>query len=326
MRRRDVLAVLGSVAAAPLTARAQQASMPVVGFLNSGSPDLARRRLEAFRQGLGETGYEEGRNLLIEYRWADRRNDRLPALAQELVRRQVTVIAAGYNLPAGLAAKAATTTIPIVLQTGVDPVGTGLVTSLNRPGGNLTAITNLSNQLVPKHLEILRELVPATKVVALLVNPANPAAQTISKDAQAAAQSLGQQMHILNVDAEPNFEAAFASLHRLQAGALVISPDSAFDGRYEQFAAFGLRHGVPTISPFRDLADAGGLMSYGGSVIDQGRQAGLYTGRILKGEKPADLPVLQVTRVEFILNLKTAKALGLSVPLPLLGRADEVIE
>ena len=326
MRRRDVLAVLGSVAAVPLTVRAQQASMPAVGFLNSSSPDRSLRRLEAFRQGLSETGYVEGRNLAIEYRWAESRMDRLPELAKDLVARQVMVIAAGYNLPAGLAARAASTTIPIVLQTGVDPVRAGLVASLNRPGGNLTAVTNLSNQLVPKHLEILRELVPATKVIALLVNPANPAAQTISKDAQAAAQSLGLHMHVLNADAERNFETAFANFRRLQAGALVISPDSAFDGRYEEFAAFGLRHKVATISPFRDLADAGGLMSYGGSVLDQGRQAGLYTGRILKGEKPADLPVLQVTRVEFILNLKTAKALGLSVPLPLLGRADEVIE
>ena len=326
MRRRDVLAVLGSVAVAPLAARAQQASMPVVGFLNSSSADRAPRRLEAFRQGLSETGYVEGRNLAIEYRWAESRMDRLPDLARDLVDRQVMVIAAGYNLAAGLAAKAATTTIPIVLQTGVDPVRAGLVASLNRPGGNLTAITNLSNQLVPKHLEILRELVPATRVIALLVNPANPAAQTISKDAQAAAQSLGLHMHVVNADAERNFETTFANFRRLQAGALVISPDSAFDGRYEEFAAFGLRHHVPTISPFRDLADAGGLMSYGGSVVDQGRQAGLYTGRILKGEKAADLPVLQVAKVEFILNLKTAKALGLSVPLPLLGRADEVIE
>ena len=179
---------------------------------------------------------------------------------------------------------------------------------------------------MPKHLEILRELVPAARVIALLVNPANPAAQTISKDAQAAAQSLGLQMHVVNADAERNFETAFANFRKIQAGALVISPDSAFDGRYEQFAAFGLRHNVPTISPFRDLADAGGLMSYGGSVVDQGRQAGIYTGRILKGEKPADLPVLQVAKVEFVLNLKTAKALGLSVPLPLLGRTDEVIE
>jgi putative ABC transport system substrate-binding protein len=300
--------------------------MPVVGFLNSSSPDRAVRRLDAFRQGLGESGYEEGRNLMIEYRWADSRNDRLSALAQDLVDRRVTVIAAGYNLPAGFAARAATTTIPIVLQTGVDPVRAGLVSSLNRPGGNLTAVTNLSNQLVPKHLEILRELVPSTKVIALLVNPANPAAQTISKDAQVAAQSLGLQLHALDSDAERDFENAFANFRKIQAGALVITPDSSFDGRYEQLAAFGLRHGVPTISPFRDLVAAGGLMSYGGSVVEQGRQAGLYTGRVLKGEKPADLPVLQVAKVEFILNLKTAKALGLSLPLPLLGRADEVIE
>lgn len=326
MRRRDVLAGLGGMAIVPQIARAQQASMPVIGFLNSTSPDRAPRRLEAFRHGLGEAGYEEGRNLAIEYRWAESRMDRLPDLAMDLVRRQVAVIAAGYNLPAGLAAKAATTTIPIVLQTGVDPVRAGLVASLNRPGGNLTAVTNLSNQLVPKHLEILRELLPATTGIALLVNPANPAAQTMSKDAQVAARSLGQQVHVLNTDSERNFESAFANFSKTQAGALVISPDTTFDGLYDQFAAFGLRYKVPTISPFRDLPAAGGLMSYGGSVADQGRQAGIYTGRILKGEKPADLPVLQVTKVEFVLNLKTAKALGLSVPLPLLGRTDEVIE
>jgi putative ABC transport system substrate-binding protein len=326
MKRRDFIRMVGMAATLPLQAEAQEASMPLVGFLSSSSPDRAPRRLEAFREGLREAGYVEGRNVEIEYRWAEGRLDRLLDLAKDLLGRPVLVLAASYNLAAGLAAKAATTTVPIVLQTGVDPVRAGLVASLNRPGGNLTAITNLSNQLVPKHLEILRELVPDAKVIALLVNPANPAAQTISKDAEAAAQSLGLRMHVLNADAGRNFEAAFADFRRLQAGALVISPDSAFDGRYEHLAAFGLRQRVPTISPFRDLADAGGLMSYGGSPIDQGRQAGLYTGRILKGEKVADLPVLQVTKVEFIVNLKTAKALGLSVPLPLLGRADDVIE
>ncbi len=326
MRRREVLAGLGSIAIVPQIAWAQQASMPVVGFLNSTSADRALRRLDAFRQGLSEAGYVEDRNLAIEYRWADSQMDRLPALADDLVRRQVSVIAAGYNVAAGLAAKAATTTIPIVLQTGVDPVRAGLVSSLNRPGGNLTAVTNLSNQLVPKHLEILRELVPRAKSTVLLVNPANPAARTMSADAQTAAQQTGQQLHIVNVGAAHDFEMAFAKIRGLQADALVITPDSIFDGRYEQIAAFTLRHRVPSISPLRDHVVAGGLMSYGGSVADQGRQAGIYTGRILKGEKPADLPVLQVTKVEFVLNLKTAKALDLSVPLPLLGRADEVIE
>jgi putative tryptophan/tyrosine transport system substrate-binding protein len=323
MRRRDVLAALGSLVL-PTAAPAQPAQ-PVVGFLNSTSPDRALRRLDAFRQGLSETGFVEGRNLAIEYRWADSDMGRLPDLARDLVGRQVSVIAAGYNLAAGLAAKAATASIPIVLQTGVDPVRAGLVSSLNRPGGNLTAVTNLSNQLVPKHLEILRELVPSAKKIVLLINPANPAAQTISTDAQTAAHQTGQQLHIVSV-AERDFETGFAGLRELQAGALVISPDSIFDGRYEELAAFALSQGLPSISPLRDHVIAGGLMSYGGSVVDQGREAGLYTGRILKGEKPADLPVSQVTKVELILNLKTAKALGLTVPLPLLGRADEVIE
>jgi putative ABC transport system substrate-binding protein len=326
MRRRDFLVALASMTVVSSTARAQQGAMPVIGFLNSSSPDRAERRLDAFRQGLSETGYVEGRNVAIEYRWASSQMARLPELANDLARQRVAVIAAGYNLAAGLAAKAATTTIPIVFQTGVDPVRAGLVRSLNRPGGNLTGVTNLSNQLVPKHLEILHELVPAAKVIVLLVNPANPAAQTISTDAQTAAHSIGLQLHVVNVGAERDFETAFANLRRLQAGALVISPDSVFDGRYEQLAAFALRHGVPTISPFREHAVAGGLISYGGSLGDQGRQAGVYTGRILKGEKPADLPVSQVTKVELILNLKTAKALGLTIPLPLLGRADEVIE
>jgi putative ABC transport system substrate-binding protein len=288
MRRRDVLAGLaglGSRAVVSTAARAQPAT-PVVGFLNSSSPDRALRRREAFRQGLSATGYVEGRNLAIEYRWAESRMDRLPDVARNLVGRQVNVIAAGYSLPAGLAAKAAARTIPIVLQTGVDPVRAGLVASLNRPGGNLTAITNLSNQLVRKHLEILRELVPATKVIALLVNPANPAAQTISRDAQAAAQSLGQQMHVLNADAERNFETAFANFRRIQAGALVISPDSAFDGRYEQFAAFGLRHNVPTISPFRDLVVAGGLMSCGGSVADRAVRPASIQGAFSRAKSP----------------------------------------
>lgn len=326
MRRRDFLRVLGSMAIAASPARAQQGAMPVVGFLNSTSPDRVERRLNAFRQGLGETGYVEGRNVAIEYRWAESQMDRLPQLANDLAGRRVSVIAAGYNLAAGLAAKAATTTIPIVFQTGVDPVRAGLVPSLNRPGGNLTGVTNLSNQLVPKHLEILHELVPAAKMVVLLVNPANPAAKTISTDAQTAAHSIGLQLRVLNVGAERDFETAFATVRSLQAGALVISPDSVFDGRYKQLAAFALGHGVPAISPFREHAVAGGLISYGGSVVDQGHQAGIYTGRILRGDKPADLPVLQVTKVEMTLNLKTAKALGLAVPLPLLGRADEVIE
>jgi putative tryptophan/tyrosine transport system substrate-binding protein len=327
MRRRNFLGVLGSIAIVlPFTARAQQGAIPVIGFLNSASPDQVEGRIKAFRQGLSETGYVEGRNLAIEYRWAESQMNRLPELASDLVRRQVTVIAVGYNLAADLAAKAATATIPIVFETGVDPVKAGLVASLNRPGGNLTGVTNLSNQVVAKHLEILHELVPTAKAVALLVNPANPAAETISADAQTAAHTIGVQLHVLQVDAQSDFETAFMNLRRLQADAVVISADPVFNARSKELAALALRHAAPTISPFREYPVAGGLMSYGGSVVDQGRQAGIYVGRILKGEKPSDLPVLQVTKIELILNLKTAKALGLIVPLPLLGRADEVIE
>ena len=240
-----------------------------------------------------------------------------PALADDLARRQVTVIAAGYNLAAVLAAKAATKTIPIVFQTGVDPVAVGLVASLNRPGGNLTGVTNLSNQVVPKHLELLHELVPAAKDVALLINPTNPAGETISRDAQAAASKIGLQLRILRASNDHDLEVAFDSLHQQRPGALAISPDGFFGSRNGQLAESAFRHALPTISSFREYAIAGGLMSYGGSVIDQARSAGIYTARIIKGEKSADLPVLQVTKVELIVNLKTAKALGLAVSLPL---------
>jgi putative tryptophan/tyrosine transport system substrate-binding protein len=327
MQRREFITFVGgAVAAWPLAARAQQPAVPVIGFLNSASPDREVYRVRAFRQGLSETGYFEGRNVAIEYRWAEGQNDRLPELANDLVRRQVTVIAAGYNIAADLAAKTATTTIPIVFQTGVDPVEAGLVASLNRPGGNLTGVTNLSNQVVPKHLEVLHELVPTAKDITLLVNPTNPAAVTISRDAQTAAQTIGLQLHVLRASAEREFETVFANLRQPQASALVISPDSFFNSRNGQLAALALRYTVPAISAFSDYTVAGGLMSYGGSAADQGRQAGVYTGRILKGEKPADLPVVQVAKVELVINLKTAKTLGINIPLPLLGRADEVIE
>jgi putative ABC transport system substrate-binding protein len=328
MRRRDFIKVIAgsAVTASPFVARAQQPAMPVVGFLNSGSPDRDMNRAQAFRQGLSDAGYVEGRDVAIEYRWAHNQLEQLPALASDLARRRVNVIAAGYNLAAVLAAKAATTTIPIVFQTGVDPVAAGLVVSLNRPGGNLTGVTNLSNQVVPKHLEILRELVPEAKDVALLINPTNPAGETISRDAQAAAKKIGAQLHIVRASNDSELEGAFGSLRQQKPGALAISPDGFFGSRNGQLAALALRHGLPTVSSFREYAVAGGLMSYGGSIIDQAHSAGVYTARILKGEKPADLPVLQVTKLELIVNLKTAKALGLAVSLPLIGRADEVIE
>jgi putative ABC transport system substrate-binding protein len=325
MQRRDFIALLGGAAVTwPLAARAQQPSMPVIGFLHSGSPNLYADRLRTFRQGLKEAGYVEGENVAIEYRWAENQYDRLPALAADLVRRQVAVIIA--NNPAALPAKAATTTIPIVFQVGSDPVAVGLVASLNRPGGNLTGITSLNVEIGPKRLELLRELVPTATIFALLVNPTNPNVETLSRDLQAAARSLGLQLHVLHASTELDFVTVFATLTKLRAGGLVIGPDAFFNDRSEQLAELTVRHAVPTISQYREFAVAGGLMSYGGSTTDSFRQVGVYTGRILKGEKPADLPVQQATKAELILNLKTAKALGLTVPLPLIGRADEVIE
>jgi putative ABC transport system substrate-binding protein len=323
MKRREFIALLGGAAAGwPLTARAQQAAMPVVGFLNSGSPDLDAHLVRAFRQGLGETGYVEGRNVAIEYLWAGTQAERLPALAADLVRRQVTVIAATGSVRSALAAQAATTAIPIVFYTGNDPIGAGLVASLNRPGGNLTGVTTLGAELAPKRLELLHEAVPAATVIAILVAPINSNAEALQK----AASTLGLQIHFLSARTERDFDTVFASVLQQRAGGLVIGPDGLFISRSEQLAALALHHAVPTIFQFREFAAAGGLMSYGGSNTEQYRLVGVYTGRILKGEKPADLPVQQATKVELIINLKTAKALGLTVPVSLLGRADEVIE
>ena len=325
LRRREFISLLGgAIAVWPLAVRAQQ-TMPVIGFLGSESPDQYAYRVRAFRQGLSETGYVEGRSVAIEYRWANGHNDRLPALAADLVRSQVNVIAA-TSTPVGPAAKAATATIPIVFVTASDPVAAGLVASLNRPGGNLTGVTGLGMELGPKRLELLHELVPTATILALLVNPTSPIAETLTKDLQAAARTLELQLHVLHASTERDFDAVFASLVELRAGALVIAADVFFTSRSEQLAALTVRHAVPTIYQFREFAVAGGLMSYGTSPTDAYHQAGIYTGRILKGEKPGDLPVQQVTKVELIINLKTAKALGITFPITLLGRADEVIE
>src|SRR5919201_798224 len=326
MRRREFITLLGAAAAWPFTVRAQLSAMPVIGYLGSGSPDEFVGRLRAFRQGLSETGYVEGKNVAIEYRWAENQYDRFPALLADIVRRNVTVIVAVTGTPPALAAKAATTTIPIVFVTGGDPVALGLVASLNRPGGNLTGVTTLTVELGPKQLEVLRELVPTVTIIALLVNPTNPTnAERLSRDLQAAARVLGLQLHVLHASTERDFDAVFASLPRLRAGALVIGSDPFFDSHSQQLAALALRHAMPTMYPFREYAVAGGLISYGNSIADAHRQVGVYTGRVLKGEKPADLPIQQSVKVELVINLKTARMLGLSFPVTLLGRADEVI-
>jgi putative ABC transport system substrate-binding protein len=325
MRRREFITLLGGVAASPLAARAQQPKMPVVGFLNSRGPGDDPHLLAAFRQGLKEVGFVEGQNVAIEYRWAEGQYDRLPALAADLVRRQVAVIAA--NGLASRTTKAATTTIPIVFVAGFDPVEVGLVASLNQPGGNITGVSVLDVELGPKRLELLHELVPNANRMAVLVNLTDPArAETISRGLQAAASTLGLQLDVLHASTDHDFDTVFASLAQLQAGGLVIGGEPFFNSRSEQLGVLTSRHAVPAIHELPEFAAAGGLMSYGGSLTDAYRLVGVYTGRILKGEKPIDLPVQQYAKIELTINLKTAKALGLAVPLALLTRADEVIE
>ncbi len=327
MKRREFIRLLGgAVAAWPRVARAQQPAMPVVGFVASTSLGSLRDAVAAFHRGLTETGYVEGRNVAIEYRWAEGQYDRLPALVADLVHRQVAVIAAIDGFPSALAAKKATATIPIIFFTGGDPVQLGLVGSLRQPDGNLTGVTSLNVEVGPKRLELLHELVPTASVIVLLVNPTNALTEANTRSLQAAAHALGLQLHVLNASTERDFDAVFARLIQLRAGGLVIAPDAFFISRSEQLAKLALRHAVPAIFQYREFAAAGGLISYGGSRTDAYRQVGVYTGRVLQGAKPSELPVQQVTKVELFLNLKTAKALGITVPLPLSGRADEVIE
>jgi ABC-type uncharacterized transport system substrate-binding protein len=313
--------------AAPLAAEAQPAAMPVIGYLGSASPDVFASRLRAFLQGLSEAGYVEGRNVTIEYRWAEGQYDRFPAFAADLVRNKVAVIAAPGSTPAAVAAKAATTTIPIVFLTATDPVEIGLVASLNRPGGNVTGVTALSVELGPKQLQMLHEVVPKASAVALLVNPTSPmVAETQARALETAAHTRGLRLHVQHASTERDFDGVFAALVQRRAGALVISSEALFTNRSGQLASLALRHGMPAIYQFREFAAAGGLMSYGPSLLDMHRLAGVYTGRILKGEKPAELPVQRSTKFELVINLKTAKALGLTIPQSVLLRADEVIQ
>jgi putative ABC transport system substrate-binding protein len=325
-RRRDFIALLGSVALAwPRPASPQPPAMPVIGMLSGGSAGAFAYLVTAFREGLKEIGYVEGRNVAIEFRWADGQYDRLPALMADLARCRVNVIAA-TTTPAALVAKAATATIPIVFATDGDPVRLGLAASLSRPGGNVTGVSNLNVEVAPKRLELAHELVPSAPVIGVLVNPANRLAQAVSQDLHAAARTLGLQLRVLHATSERDFDAVFMALTQLRGALVIGSGDPLFGSRAGELGALALRHEVPAIYQFREFAASGGLVSYGGRFTDSWRQVGVYVGRILKGEKPADLPIVQSTKVELILNLKTAKALGLTVPLSLLGRADEVIE
>ena len=325
MRRREFIgSLIGTAVAWPIAASAQQSAMPVIGYLNTRAPNEDAHLLVGFRQGLMETGYVEGRNVAIEYRWAEGHNDRLPALAADLVRQQVTVIAA--NSQATVAAKAATTTIPIVFITGGDPVQIGFVPSLSRPGGNLTGVTTLDMELSAKQLELLHEMLPKAETIAALINPTFPGNEIQARELQTAASTLGLQVHVLHASTDQDISTAFAIVDRLQANGLVIGNDAFFSGRIEQLAALALRHAVPAIYGYREFATANGLMSYGTDLTANYRLAGIYVGKILKGEKPSELPVQQLMKIELVINLNTAKALGITIPPSILVRADEVIE
>ena len=327
MRRREFITLLGGAAAAwPLTARAQQPAMPVIGSLNPGSAHQFAHLLANVRQGLSETGYVEGQNVAVEYRWAEGQNDRLPALAADLVRRRVDVIITSGGMVSALVAKAATATIPVVFTTGGDPVRSGLVASLNRPGGNVTGVTQLTNLLEAKRVEVLHEVVPGAPVIAMLVNPKGSEVETQVRDAQLAARTLAIQIDVFRAQSEGEIDKAIITIVHERMGALLVASDPFLSSRQEQLVALAARHRLPAIYQWREAPLAGGLMSYGTSRADAQRQMGIYAGRILKGANPSDLPVQQAVKVELVINLKTAKALDITFPLPLLARADEVIE
>ena len=326
MKRRQFITLLGGAAAWPLAARAQQPVMPVIGYLHIGSPEVLPDRLAAVRRGLSEVGFVEGRNIAIEYRWADNQNDRLSELAADLIRRHVNIIVAPGGTRAALAAKGLTTTIPIVFSASVDPVQSGLVQSLNRPGGNVTGITDMATDVAGKQLELLHELLPGAVRFALLVNPSGASTEVTITEVQSAASAMGRQIEVLRVRTPGEIDTAFKTLKQKEADALLVSPNPLFSTRRVQLASLAIRHAVPTIHSQREFAESGGLMSYGSSFTDRERQLGVYAGRILKGEKPADLPVLRASKFEFVINLQTAKVIDLDVPPTLLARADEVIE
>jgi putative ABC transport system substrate-binding protein len=326
MRRRDFIAALGGAAVMPFAARAQQSPIPVIGFLNGGTPGAWAAFVAAFRRGLSETGYVEGQNVAIEFRWAEHQIDRVPGLVADLARRQVAVIFAGGNDAAVLAVKAAISAIPIVFAIGGDPVEYGLVSSLNQPGGNVTGVMIVSSELWPKRLDLLRELVPSASVIGVLVNPNHPSAAASTNGARTAARTIGRRVVVVNASSEHDFDTAFATLSQQGVGALLVANDTLFLGWRERLAALAALHAVPAIYDRRDYAEAGGLISYGATAVDQYRHCGLYVGRILKGAKPADLPVWQPTKFELVINLKTARALGIAVPNSMQLLADEVIE